>query len=218
MALPSAESRAQRLRWLIIAGAALLLTGVFVWCHAQLRTSAWMLEAQAKPPPTANPTDQDVAEAERWFSLIASIQREESIVCILLAPIGAGALLSWLLALALTRKLRFTVRTILVATLYCALLIGVPFGVVRPRLQNPRIWMKDNNLAFGQIRPWPSSDSRRNNDDPWAYPGPNSRAESRLVDRYSILAAVVAFIAAPANAFIPYPKQRTRTALAARWS
>jgi hypothetical protein len=205
------QRHVRRLKSFIAAAAICLLAGVSMWCHAQLRTSAWIVSAQAKAPPTDSPSDEEIKEAERWFSLIASIGREERFARNLLVPIGAGTLVGSLLALAVAKQLRFTVRTLCFPTLYCALLIGIPFGCVRPWLQNPRIWLKETNLAFGQIRQWSGGESQKTSDDPWARPGPNSKSEAPLVDLNCVFLAVAASIALPLLAFVPYPSNKTTT-------
>ena len=179
----------------------MLLAGVVVFCHAALRTSQWMEEATSSPVPDEESEEQ----ANHWLARIESIGRERWWALVVLAPVGAGALAGSLSMLAISRRWRFSVRTLSFVTIYWALLIGIPCGLVRPRLQSPRIWLRAENpdLAFGQRRLRLESGTRQGN--AWAAGSTGSIETFPLANRYNVLVAAAAFILTPAIALLPVP-------------
>jgi hypothetical protein len=73
----------------------------------------------------------------------------------MLLPLGAGILLGALASFAFLPKKQFRLSTIFIAILYFALLLGIPLGPVRHRLQNPRFWYQSDtgDIAFSQSAP-----------------------------------------------------------------
>ena len=185
-----------RLKWIAIASAALLLIGVLIFCHSELRTSQWMVEAKIN--------DYSDESGERWQKLIASIEQEHWLALRLLAPIGAGTLGGSLLVLAVATRSRFTLRTLLFAALYLAVIVGIPLGLVRPRLQNPRIWLRLENpdVAFGQRRSQAAALGKVAPLDVWTdWRVGGSSSTFSLVDRYTLLLTSIAFGFVPLLSF-----------------
>jgi hypothetical protein len=198
LVFPSADARARRLRWLAIGGAAMLLAGVLFLCRAAIRTSEWIVEATSSNPLAVE--NATAAGAERWFALVASIEREESIARIIAAA-GTGALASSLFMLAVNVRWRFSLRTLLLATVYLAVLVGVPFGYVRPRLHNPRIFTGGSVvIGVGQLRPYANA---RYDHDPWSAQGPVSRGGGIIVNTAFIVVGLAALVLVPLLSCLP---------------
>jgi len=183
------------LKRLAIIGAVLLLAGVLIFCHGALRTSQWMVEASSTDPMQIRNGDG----GEEWFALLTSIQREEWFANAITA-IGTGVLAGSLLLLAMSVRWQFTLRTVVFATTYLSVLVGIPCGFVRPKLQNPRISVHPTDLTvdLGQIRPYPEPGLV---EDPWSSQGWVSRGGSTLVSSISIALALIALIVTPAIAY-----------------
>ncbi len=125
----------RRLRWFLLFGAIVLMAGVLLTCIAELRNSEWIAEFAGKPESYL----VEEGNYERWSSLV-----QPSIVLLrwaldVLIPFGAGMVLSAIGALVWVSRGRFSLRTLMIGMAYLSLLIGIPFGIVRPRLQNPQI-------------------------------------------------------------------------------
>src|SRR5262245_14024661 len=127
------EHLARRLRWFLLLGAVVLVAGMLLGCIAELRTSAWMVEYAGKPVEYFLDDDNNA----RWH---ASVQVDVRLLywANMLMPLGAGALLGAAAGLIWISKGRFRLRSLLIAMTFLCLMIGIPFGLVRPRLQNPR--------------------------------------------------------------------------------
>jgi hypothetical protein len=136
-----------RLKVVVLIGATLLFAGVLLACLVELSTAAWITEA------ATGPGFSDDEGSERWLS---STERDGKLRtwAFRLMPLGAGTLAGAILSLLFVLKGRFRLRSLLLGTLYMGVLLGILFGVVRPRLQNPRVWYRaaSGDIAFTQIR------------------------------------------------------------------
>jgi len=135
---------ARRLKWLVLFGATLLMAGVLVASSALLGTSDWMIEFASK-------SEAEFLEPEnndRWWSLVEAANKRETLGFAVLLPLGFGTLLESVISLACVSKGRFSLRSLLIGVLYLNLLIGIPLGLIRPRLQNPQF---ECFPAFGTI-------------------------------------------------------------------
>jgi len=155
-----------------------------------------------------------VERAEQWFALLASIASEDFLARVLVG-VGVGTFGGSLLMLAMTTRWRFTVRTLLFVMLYIAVIIGVPLGLVRRRLQNPRISVHpaDFSVGLGQLRLHATA---RDEVDPWTSNGPVSRGGSTLIDRTSVLVALAAGIVPLGVVFYGYRRTGAGKAVAVR--
>jgi hypothetical protein len=200
MASATIETRAARLKWLAIIGATVLMFGVLIFCHAELR-GAWYIQKMNAILDDifsqANDTAQQAAfekafftaqSRERMSELWDSFFRERWLGHRVVAPLGAGILSGSLAGLALFTAWRFRLRTLLLATIYVALLIGIPFGIVRPRLHDPHVSVRvgpDIDRTF--VRYYQGS-TRRGGGPRWSF---------ALVDWRNLLVAAAAAVAAP---------------------
>src|SRR4029453_11247933 len=121
----------------------------------------------------------------RWQEWMDSFFRERWWAHQAIVSVGAGILASSLLMAAAVTTWRFRLRTLLLVTLYLALLLGIPCGVVRPHLYNPHI-----SLHFGpsisQVWVHYSQSSNRPGGGPnWGFV---------LVNRKNVSVAVGSFV------------------------
>jgi hypothetical protein len=179
------------LKCLLALGAVLLLAGVLLNCWAELSTASWIVEASSKPPVPPS-TPEDYERAEEWFVLIKSEERQHFWAGEVLLPLGLGMLLGALAGFALLPTKRFRLSTLLIAVLYVALLLGLPCGLVRPRLQNPRLWYQSEtgDFAFSQSAP-----NKHNREF-------QSRSKFLILKRKSIPVALFPVILIPVAVFL----------------
>jgi hypothetical protein len=123
----------RRLRWFLLLGMSLFLIGLALSCIEALRTAAWMNEAASRPD-NWSPTE---AEADRWSS---SVEIDIKLIdwVIVLVPLGAGATLGAVASLAWLTRGRFRLRSLLIGMTFLCLVLGIPLGLVRPHLHDPR--------------------------------------------------------------------------------
>lgn len=145
----------RRLRWFLLLGAILFVIGIILGCIAALRTSAWMVEWAGKP-------DEyffSEGNIDRWTSSV-EIDGKLYRWAIVLGPLGAGAILGSFTCLAWATKGRFRLRSLFIGMTLLGITIGLPFGQVWPRLQNPQFVYRPalGDVSFEQHRD-PSSNS-----------------------------------------------------------
>jgi hypothetical protein len=198
---PTSNRRASRLNRLLATSAATLLAGILLFCHCELRRSQYMVDIQANPLSNEEQLAEVVSQHEAF---LASIDHEAWLSFRLLIPIGAGALVGSLITLTVIRQFRFSIRTLLLVTTYLGLLVGIPLGVVRPRLQNPRVWPRLNNpdIGFGQARAWPQPGSDGPRPDPWGSGVTRTVFEFPLFNRNDVFVALAACMAVPLTTFL----------------
>src|SRR5688572_6303946 len=147
----STSKRDRMVTWLrvgVLGGALLLLAGVLVECVVELSTAEWIGEATA---PSSFPGDPRI---EKWFS---RLERDGARLgwTMWMVPLGAGTLAGSLASLAWLSGFRFGLRSLMMGMLYVGVLLGIPLGLVRPRLQNPVVSYRavEVDLAFSQMGP-----------------------------------------------------------------
>ena len=126
---------ARRLKCFLLVGATILMAGILLACIAELRNSEWIDEFAGKPESYLLNEDN----SDRWLSLVETNNELLGWALNALVPLGTGVVLSAIGSLACVSRGRFSLRSLLIGTTYLSLLIGIPFGLVRPRLQNPQI-------------------------------------------------------------------------------
>jgi hypothetical protein len=126
---------------------AFFVAGLALGCIAELRTSAWMVERVGKP-------DEYILEDAIWNRWSASVSLDVKLIqwAMVLIPLGAGGLLGSFAGLAWMTKGRFRLRSLLIGMTSLCLVFGFLFGIVRPRLQNPRFVYRPElgDVAFEQ--------------------------------------------------------------------
>jgi hypothetical protein len=132
-------SRILRL-WLLL-GAALFSAGIALGCAEALRASARLVELKVRPLSGDEYREVWQRSLEIDSKLVTWATR--------LAPLGAGAILAAVTGLAWRTKPRFSLRSLLIGVTFLCLVLGIPFGAVRPHLQNPEF---SSQLEFGMIR------------------------------------------------------------------
>jgi hypothetical protein len=70
--------------------------------------------------------------------------------CTLLIPLGAGTLLAAIAGLAWKTQGRFGLRSLFLGIAFLCFVIGIPFGLVCPWLQEPRIGFESGIMTFEQ--------------------------------------------------------------------
>src|SRR5262245_51456482 len=101
--------RHRRLKWLAAFGAAMLLTGVLIFCHAELRGAQYIYEINSILDELGDrfPGDESAASREKRDQLWNSFFRERWWAYQVIAPLGAGILIGSLLLLGGTTRWRF---------------------------------------------------------------------------------------------------------------
>ena len=112
----------KRLRWSVMAGAAMLFLGVLIFCHAELRGAQYITDTNQLLDQLGDrfPDDESAESRQRRDAQWDSFFAERWVGQEILAPLGAGSLAGSLAMLAATGGMRFGMRTLLVATVYCA--------------------------------------------------------------------------------------------------
>jgi hypothetical protein len=190
----------QRLRWLIRIGAALLLLGVLVFCHAEWQGVGYIEETNRLLDQLEKFPEAESAEGRaRREAVLESFFFERWVGHQILAPLGAGLLAGSLALLAATRRWRFGMRTLLIATVYCALLVGVPFGALAPRLHQPELSLRMNARFWNSGIRFEQHSRRPEGGPGWSFP---------LISGKTLAIAFAGLLLATAIAFCPTPKRR----------
>ncbi len=142
----------RRLRWFLLLGMALFVAGTVLACVAMLRVSAWTLEFGGKPEdyPLSD------VESDSWLAFFDAVSQLWKWAIPLIA-LGAGAIAGSIASLAWATKGRFSLRMLLVGVTFVCFVFGIPFGVVRPLLQNPRFVYLGHGIANFEQRGKPAS-------------------------------------------------------------
>jgi len=135
-------TRYRSLSWLVIIGAVMLLAGVLMFCHAELRGAHYIEQTNSFLDELGDRFPGAESDRIRREEVWDSFSLERLCAYQVLAPLGVGILAGALLLLAVATRWQFKLRTLVIATLYLAVLIGVPFGTLRPRLHQPRLWVQ----------------------------------------------------------------------------
>ena len=115
-----------------------------------------MDRAKSSQEPAAPPsTPEDAEDAERWVARINTIYQQRYWAFDVLLPLGTGVVLGAAAGFALLPKKQFRLSTLFAAIFFIAVLMGLPLGPVRLRLQNPRLWYQSQtgDIAFSQSAP-----------------------------------------------------------------
>jgi|GEM_PF-4878527 hypothetical protein len=194
----------QRLRWLTLIGAALLLLGVLVFCHGQWRGAEYIDGVNRLLDQMGDQfLESESAESRaRRMAVWESFFFESWVGYEILAPLGAGLLAGSLALLFATMRCRFGMRTLLIATVFCAVLIGVPFGVLQPRLHRPTLSLSLGGGFWNSGIRYEQHSERPGGGPGWSFP---------LVSGKSLVVAFVGLAMVPAIILCPLPKRRRQS-------
>jgi hypothetical protein len=194
----------QRLRWLTLIGAALLLLGVLVFCHGQWRGAAYIDGVNRLLDQMGDqfPEGESAENIARRMAVLDSFFFESWVGYEILAPFGAGLLAGSLVLLAAARRCRFGMRTLLIATVYCAVLIGVPFGALQPQLHRPALSLSSGGSFWNSGIRYEQHSARPGGGPGWSFP---------LVSGKSLVVALVGLAIVPAIILCPLPKRRQQS-------
>jgi hypothetical protein len=185
----------------------MLLAGVLIFCHAELRGAQYIKKVHAILDGISIQLDGTPARQAAFEEAFFTAQHHEKMNELwesffregwwgyrVIAPVGAAVLAGSLAMLAATTGWRFGLRTLLAAMLYVALLIGIPLGVIRPPLHDPHVSLQlGPGIDYTFVRYYQGS-TRRGGGPRWSF---------ALIDWRSLLIAAGALAVLPAIALVP---------------
>ena len=168
-----------------------------MFCHAELRGARY-IDDMNRLLDQDTQLDSENVVLQRMWKRLDFIFRERWWAHKVLAPIGAGVLAGSLFTMAITTRWRFSLRTLLFAMAYFALLIGIPFAVLRPRLHQPelRLHLDPPAISFHQ------HSSRPEGGPGWSYP---------LVMHTDLLVAMGALLTSALVVYLPRSQRSSDT-------
>jgi hypothetical protein len=215
---PTTDVRIRRLYWLALMGAVILMAGVLLFCHAELRGAQYInrmhailddIDIELDGTPARQAAFEEAfftaQQREKMDESWNSFSRERWWGYRVIAPVGAGVLAGSLVILAAATGCRFGLRALLAVMLYVALVIGIPLGVVRPRLHDPRVSMQwGPGIDYIFLRYYQGS-TRRGGGPRWSF---------ALVDWRNLLLAAGAGVIPPAIALLRAPRSKLNSSTA----